>query len=119
MLDVKFLHIGWTEWTGMNATYLLKSNTLWTIVTISASVSACVLLVSSDGLYSMQKRQVEMTDQQYKLNKIRKLNLELTQEVNKFAAKDPELYEALARQQGLARPGEIIYTFRDPVAPND
>jgi cell division protein FtsB len=30
-----------------------------------------------------------------------------------------ELYEALARQQGLARSGEIIYTFRDPVVPND
>lgn len=105
----------------MNAesTYLLRSNTLWTVMAISVSVSACVLLFSSDGLYSIQKRQVEMKDQQYQLNNIRKLNSELTQEVHKFATKDPELYEALARQQGLARPGEIIYTFRNPVAPNN
>jgi len=96
--------------------HLLRFNTLWTVMVISASASACVLLFSSDGLYSIQKRQVEITDQRHQLKKIRKLNLDLTQEVQRFANKDPELYEALARQQGLARPGEIIYTFRDPVA---
>jgi cell division protein FtsB len=45
---------------------------------------------------------------------MRRANLELAQEVKRLAAKDPELYEALARQQGLAKPGETIYTFREP-----
>ena len=44
---------------------------------------------------------------------MRRANLELGEEVQRLAAKDPELYEALARQQGLARPGETIYTFRE------
>jgi cell division protein FtsB len=48
------------------------------------------------------------------LLKMQRSNLELAQEVRRLAAKDPELYEALARQQGLARPGETIYTFREP-----
>ena len=55
-----------------------------------------------------------MVDQQVQLQKMRRANLELAQEVRRLAAKDPELYEALARQQGLARPGETIYTFREP-----
>ena len=103
----------------MNITYLLKSSTLWTVVVTSVSVSTCVLLFSSDGLYSIQKRQIEMANQKYQLKKIRELNCELAQEVHRFATKDPELYEALARQQGLARPGEIIYTFRDPITTDD
>jgi cell division protein FtsB len=102
----------------MNTAYLLKSNTLWTVTIVSILASACVLLFSSDGLYSIQKRQVEMANQQYQLQKIRELNCELDKEVRRFSIKDPELYEALARQQGLARPGEIIYTFRDPVTPD-
>jgi cell division protein FtsB len=102
----------------MNTNYILKSNTLWAVMIVSVATSACVLLFSSDGLYSIQKRKVEMANQRYQLKKIRELNCELDKEVRRFAVKDPELYEALARQQGLARPGEIIYTFRDPVTPD-
>ena len=34
-------------------------------------------------------------------------------EVQRLAAKDPELMEALARRQGYARKGETVYTFRN------
>ena len=40
-------------------------------------------------------------------------NRELLEEVQRLAAKDPELMEALARRQGYARKGETVYTFRN------
>jgi len=98
----------------MNPAWLLKSSTLWTVLVISGLASGCILLLSPDGLPSLRKRQEEMVDQQYQLLKMRRSNLELGQEVRRLAGRDPELYEALARQQGLARPGETIYTFREP-----
>jgi cell division protein FtsB len=98
----------------MTAAWLLKSSTLWAVLVISGLASTCILLLSPDGVPSLRKRQAEMVDQMVQLQKMRRSNLELSQEVRRLAAKDPELYEALARQQGLARPGETIYTFRDP-----
>jgi cell division protein FtsB len=98
----------------MNATWLLKSSTLWTVLALSGLLSTCILLLAPDGLPSLRKRQDEMADQMAQLQKMRRANLELALEVRRLAAKDPELYEALARQQGLARPGETIYTFREP-----
>ena len=84
------------------------------MLVFSGLASACILLLSPDGLPSLRKRQAEMADQMVQLQKMRRANLELAEEVRRLAAKDPELYEALARQQGLARPGETIYTFREP-----
>ena len=98
----------------MNPTWLLKSSTLWTVLALSGLLSTCILLFAPDGLPSLRKRQAEMADQMAQLQKMRRGNLELALEVQRLAAKDPELYEALARQQGLARPGETIYTFREP-----
>ena len=98
----------------MDQTWLLKSSTLWTVLALSGVMSAAILLFSPDGVPSLRKRELEVADQQLQLLKIRRSNLELAQEVHRLAAKDPELYEALARQQGLARPGETIYTFREP-----
>jgi len=98
----------------MTAAWLLKSSTLWAVLVISGLASACILLLSPDGLPSLRKRQAEVVDQMVQLQKMRRSNLDLAQEVRRLAAKDPELYEALARQQGLARPGETIYTFREP-----
>jgi len=98
----------------MTTAWLLKSSTLWTVLVVSGLASAAILLLSPDGLPSIGKRQAEIADQQLTLLKMRRANLELGQEVKRLAAKDPELYEALARQQGLARPGETIYTFREP-----
>jgi cell division protein FtsB len=98
----------------MSTAWLLKSSTLWAVLVLSGLASAGILLLSPDGLPSLRQRQAEMTDQLVLLQKMRRSNLELGQEVRRLAAKDPELYEALARQQGLARPGETIYTFREP-----
>jgi len=98
----------------LNTATLLKSSTLWTVLAISGLASTAILLLSPDGLPSIHKREAELRDQQMQLLKMRRANLELAQEVKRLAAKDPELYEALARQQGLAKPGETIYTFRDP-----
>ena len=98
----------------MTSAWLLKSSTLWTVLVVSGLVSAGILLLNPDGLPSIRRRQAEMAGQQLTLLRMRRANLELGQEVRRLAAKDPELYEALARQQGLARPGETIYTFREP-----
>jgi cell division protein FtsB len=98
----------------MTAAWLLKSSTLWTVLVISGLASTAILLLSPDGLPDLRKRQADLVDQQVQLQKMRRKNLELGLEVRRLAAKDPELYEALARQQGLARPGETIYTFREP-----
>lgn len=98
----------------MTTAWLLKSSTLWMVLAISGLVSTAILLLSPDGVVSIRKRESEIQDQQLQLLKMRRANLELAQEVKRLAAKDPELYEALARQQGLAKPGETIYTFREP-----
>ena len=98
----------------MNTAWLLKSSTLWAVLVLSGLASACILLLSPDGLPSLRNRQAEMGDQMAQFQKMRRANLELAEEVRRLAARDPELYEALARQQGLARPGETIYTFREP-----
>ena len=97
----------------MTSAWLLKSSTLWTVLVVSGLVSAGILLLNPDGLPSIRRRQAEIAGQQLTLLRMRRANLELGQEVRRLAAKDPELYEALARQQGLARPGETIYTFRE------
>jgi cell division protein FtsB len=97
----------------MNTSLLLKSSTLWGVLVFSGLGSAGILLFSPDGVTSLHKRQAELLEQQRQLVRMRKANLELSEEVKRLAAKDPELYEALARQQGLARPGETIYTFRE------
>jgi cell division protein FtsB len=98
----------------LTTAWLLKSSTLWMVLAISGLVSTAILLLSPDGVVSIRKRESEIQDQQLQLLKMRRANLELAQEVKRLAAKDPELYEALARQQGLAKPGETIYTFREP-----
>jgi cell division protein FtsB len=98
----------------MTTAWLLKSSTLWAVLVISGLASACILLLTPDGLPSLRKRQADMVEQVVLLQRMRRSNLELNQEVHRLAAKDPELYEALARQQGLAKPGETIYTFREP-----
>ncbi len=97
----------------MNTSLLLKSSTLWGVLAFSGLASAGIILFSPDGISSLNKRQAEIREQQRQLLRLRRANLELSEEVKRLAAKDPELYEALARQQGLARPGETIYTFRE------
>jgi cell division protein FtsB len=98
----------------MGSAWLLKSSTLWAVLVLSGLASTAILLLSPDGLPSLGKRQAEMAEQTYQLQKMRRSNRDLSNEVHRLSAKDPELYEALARQQGLARPGETIYTFREP-----
>jgi cell division protein FtsB len=100
----------------MTTAWLLKSSTLWTVLVLSGLASGAILLLSPDGVPSLRKREAELADQLVQLQKMRHSNLELSQEVRRLAAKDPELYEALARQQGLAKPGETIYTFREPAS---
>jgi cell division protein FtsB len=97
----------------MNTSLLLKSSTLWGALAFSGLASTAILLFSPDGVGSLHKRRAELQEQQRQLLRIHRSNLELSLEVKRLAARDPELYEALARQQGLARPGETIYTFRD------
>jgi len=97
----------------MNTAWLLRSSTLWGVLALSGVSSAAILLFSPDGLPSLRKRQAELHEQERQLLKMHHANLELNEEVRRLAARDPELYEALARQQGLARPGETVYTFRE------
>jgi cell division protein FtsB len=79
----------------------------------SALGSSAILLLAPDGLRALQRREAELRAFQEDLAQKARRNHELAMEVQRLAAKDPELFEALARRQGYARPGETVYTFRD------
>lgn len=97
----------------MNAAWLLRSRTLWGALGLSALASTAILLLSPDGLPAQRKREAEVRAFKEELLQKAKRNRELAAEVRRLAARDPELFEALARRQGYARPGETVYVFRD------
>lgn len=97
----------------MNAGWLLKSSTLWWALGLSCVSSLAILLVSPDGVMNLRKREAELIAFRQDLATKAQRNRELTEEVKRLSAKDPELLEALARRQGFAKPGETIYTFRE------
>jgi cell division protein FtsB len=95
----------------MNANWLLKSSTLWGALGLSGFLSLMAMLFSEGGLPELRKREAELATAQTRLLELNRRNRELLEEVQRLAAKDPELMEALARRQGYARPGETVYTF--------
>jgi len=95
----------------MNANWLLKSSTVWGVLGASGFLSLMALLFSQGGLPELRKRENELAATRTRLVELNKRNRELLEEVQRLAAKDPELMEALARRQGYARPGETVYTF--------
>lgn len=97
----------------MNAHWLLKSSTLWGVLGASGLLSLMALLFSEGGLPELRKREAELKGARNRLVDLNRHNRELLEEVQRLAAKDPELMEALARRQGYARPGETVYTFRN------
>jgi cell division protein FtsB len=97
----------------MNAAWLLRSRTLWGALAFSSLASVGILLFSPQGLPNLRKLEAELRDYHMDLRQKTLRNRELAEEVKRLAAKDPELFEALARRQGYARPGETVYTFRD------
>lgn len=97
----------------MNAAWLLNSRVLWTALSLSVVLSMVILLFSPDGLPSLRKREADLRMYKEELLVKATRNQELAQEVKRLAAKDPELFEAMARRHGYARPGETVYSFRD------
>ena len=97
----------------MNPNWLLKSSTLWGALGVSGLLSMLALLFSQGGLPDLQKRETELTAAKARLVQLHHRTRELLEEVQRLAAKDPELMEALARRQGYARKGETVYTFRN------
>ncbi len=97
----------------MNTSWLLRSSTLYGALGLSAALSLVVLLFSQDGLPELRRREAELAEARARLMDLNRHNRELLEEVQRLAAKDPELMEALARRQGYARPGETVYTFRN------
>ena len=97
----------------VNAAWLLQSRTLWGALVLSAMASTAILIFAPDGLPALHKRQGELLAFKQDLVQKARRNRELADEVRRLAAKDPELFEALARRQGYARPGETVFTFRD------
>jgi cell division protein FtsB len=97
----------------LNTGWLLKSSTIWGALVASGVLSMLVLWFSPEGLRDLRKRQDEMRETKHYLLTLNRKNRELYSEVQRLAAKDPELMEALARRAGYAKPGETIYTFRD------
>ena len=95
----------------MNANWLLKSSTLWGALGLSGFLSLMAMLFSEGGLPELRKREAELATARARLLELNRRNRELLEEVQRLAAKDPELMEALARRQGYARPGETVYTF--------
>lgn len=97
----------------MNAAWLLRSRTLWSALILSAVGSTAILLFSPDGVPALRKREAELRGYKEDLLRKAKQNHELAEEVRRLAARDPELFEALARRHGYARPGETVYRFRE------
>jgi cell division protein FtsB len=97
----------------MNASWLLRSRTLWGALAFSGLVSMGIILFSPQGLPNLRKLEAELRVYRLELRQKSLQNRELALEVKRLAAKDPELFEALARRQGYARPGETVYTFGD------
>ncbi|HCZ32808.1 MAG TPA: hypothetical protein DHV93_04750 [Holophagaceae bacterium] len=95
----------------MNANWLLKSSTLWGALGVSGFLSLMAMLFSEGGLPELRKREADLAAARTRLLELNRRNRELLEEVQRLAAKDPELMEALARRQGYARPGETVYTF--------
>lgn len=96
----------------MNPNWFLRSRTVSWALALSGIVSALVLFLSPDGLPQVQKHQRELEEAKRKLVELHRRNEELFKEVQLLAKKDPEKFEALARAQGFAKPGETIYTFK-------
>ena len=103
----------------MHTHYLLRSSTLRKALLFSIFVSIYILLFSSGGLFFLRRSKSGIAKQRYDLQKLYIENLELAKEVRRFTVKDPELYESLARQRGLGRTGETIYTFYDDNSNDD
>ncbi len=99
---------------GVNVSWLLQSKILLGAVALAALMSTAIVIFSPLGLPSIRKREADLRALKLELAAKARQNHELMEEVKRLAAKDPELLEALARRQGFARPGETIYTFRDP-----
>lgn len=97
----------------MNPNWLLKSSTLWGVLGFSSVVSVLMMLFSGSGLPELHRREAELAGARARLLELNRRNRELSAEVQRLAAKDPELMEALARRQGYARKGETVYTFRN------
>ena len=97
----------------MNANWLLKSSTLWGVLGVSGLLSLAAMLFSAGGVPELRKREAELAAARTHLIDLNHRNRELLAEVQRLAAKDPELMEALARRQGYARKGETVYTFRN------
>jgi cell division protein FtsB len=97
----------------MNANWLLKSSTLWAVLVASGLLSLMAVLFSQGGIPELRKREAELLKAKARLVGLNQHNRELLEEVQRLAAKDPELMEALARRQGYARRGETVYTFRN------
>lgn len=97
----------------MNANWLLKSSTLWGVLGASSLLSLMAMLFSQGGLPELRKSEAELAKAKSRLVALNHHNRELLEEVQRLAAKDPEVMEALARRQGYARKGETVYTFRN------
>ncbi len=97
----------------MNAAWLLRSRTLWGALGISAALSVAIMFLAPDGLPALRLRERELRALKVDLLQKARHNRELAEEVRRLAARDPELFEALARRQGFARPGETVYSFRE------
>jgi cell division protein FtsB len=97
----------------MNSAWLLKSSTLWGALAFSGFLSASIILFSPAGIPSQRKLEAELREYKQDYRQKALHNIELAREVKRLQAKDPELFEGLARRQGYAKPGETVYTFRE------
>lgn len=97
----------------MNAGWLLSSSFIWGALVASAGLSTLLLWLSPDGIGALRHRKSDLQRSQEALSQVVRKNREIAEEVQRLAARDPELFETLARRQGYARPGESIYTFKD------
>lgn len=100
----------------MNSAWLLRSRFIWSALGLSGLLSTVILLFSPDGLPQLRKREGDLRLFKEELLIKARRNLELEEEVARLASRDPELFEAMARRQGYAKPGETVYTFKEKKA---
>ena len=100
----------------MNLNRLLDSRALWAALGISALLSAAILWLAPGGMRDLGRQESELRDAQLKLRALNQSNFDLYNEDLRLSKHDAELFEAMARRQGYARPGETVYTFRKPGA---
>lgn len=89
-----------------------KRTVLFTLGTLVIVYLFLTLIFGENGLLRYIKMRSIKTDIRTDIVRLKKQNKETKKQIEALS-KDPNLVEELARKQGLAKDGEIIFKFKD------